>query len=63
MSSPFTVKVESSRGVRIFWVASYGRGKKKKKNPLPFHKRTEHLPSLVERMNVQMAGTKEISNL
>ena len=40
-----------------------GEEKKKKKNPLPFHKRTEHLPNLVERMNVQMAGTKEISNL
>ena len=64
MSSPFTAKVVSSHSGRIFGVASYGR---KKKKPTAFffffYKRTEHLPSLVEHMNVQMANTKGISNL
>ena len=59
--------MSSHRG-RIFGVASYGREKKKKPTAFFFfffHKRTEHLPSLVEHMNVQMLAQKKspISNL
>lgn len=50
MSSPFTAQGVSPHRVGIFGAASYG--KKKKKTSLPFYKRTEHLHSLVEQMNV-----------